>query len=235
MSTRKSAVGLSAALALSMTVSSLATGVASAQDAPPPPPSGYDPNSSSQGYDPNTSPPPPPPPGYNDPGQPPPGYDPNNAAPPPPKGYNGADQTPQAREQDQRYEYAAEQWSARYCVDERSHNTAAGAVIGGLFGAVLGSAIGGRGSHFAGAVVGGTAGAVAGGAIASSSSATSPGCPPGYVVRTGAPAFYAGPEIVYAAPVWYHPWIWYGGRWVYRPYPYHRYYYRHYYRPAYYR
>ena len=37
----------------------------------------------------------------------------------------------------------------------------------------------------------------------------------------GAPAFvYGGPAYgVYAAPAWYNPWLWYGGRWVYRPYP----------------
>jgi hypothetical protein len=34
--------------------------------------------------------------------------------------------------------------------------------------------------------------------------------------------------VVYAAPGWYRPWVWAGGRWAYRPYPYHRYYYRHY-------
>jgi len=41
-----------------------------------------------------------------------------------------------------------------------------GTVAGGVLGAVLGSAIAGRGNRFAGAVVGGTAGAVAGHAIA---------------------------------------------------------------------
>jgi hypothetical protein len=36
--------------------------------------------------------------------------------------------------------------------------------------------------------------------------------------------FAPPPYVVYAAPADYNPWLWYGGRWVYRPYPYHRYY-----------
>ena len=44
-----------------------------------------------------------------------------------------------------------------------------GAVTGGLLGAVLGSAIAGRGSRFGGAVVGGTVGAVAGHEVGSHS------------------------------------------------------------------
>ena len=53
------------------------------------------------------------------------------------------------------------------------------------------------------------------------------------VVRDGAPpmpySFYGG--YGYAAPADYRPWVWYGGSWIYRPYPYHRYWYHsHYYR-----
>jgi hypothetical protein len=48
-------------------------------------------------------------------------------------------------------------------------------------------------------------------------------------VRPGSPAFiapaFAG-GYVYSAPPGYRPWIWTGGRWAYRPYPYHRYWYR---------
>jgi hypothetical protein len=81
-------------------------------------------------------------------------------------------------------------------------------------------------------VVGGALGAAAGGAIANNQG---PGCPPGVVVRSGAPPFYYGPPpggvaVVYDAPTWYNPWIWYGGAWIYRPYPYHRYWGEHYYR-----
>ena len=36
------------------------------------------------------------------------------------------------------------------------------------------------------------------------------------------------PIVVYDAPTWYNPWIWYGGAWIYRPYPYHRYWGEHY-------
>ena len=48
------------------------------------------------------------------------------------------------------------------------------------------------------------------------------GCPPGYYVRSGAPAFaYGGGGYgVVVGPSWYNPWIWYSGRWVYRPYRY---------------
>lgn len=48
------------------------------------------------------------------------------------------------------------------CWAARRRAGANGAVTGGILGAVLGSAIAGRGSRFGGAVVGGTVGAVAG-------------------------------------------------------------------------
>jgi hypothetical protein len=104
--------------------------------------------------------------------------------------------------------------------------------LGGLFGAVIGSGLAGRGSHGEGALAGAAVGAAGGAVIASNtgSNATSPGCPPGYVLRDGAAPLYYGPAFAYAAPGWYHPWVYYGGAWVFRPYPYHVYYYRHYYR-----
>lgn len=152
--------------------------------------------------------PPPPPPDY----QPDPVYAPNGAA-------------------DQRYEAYAEDWAARNCV-KSSGNTATGAVIGGLFGALLGSSIAGRDDRGAGALMGGIAGAAGGAAVGSAQdNATSPGCPPGYVVRSGAPAFYYdgwNADYYYAAPAWYRPWVFAEGRWTYRPYPYHTWYYRHY-------
>jgi hypothetical protein len=62
---------------------------------------------------------------------------------------------------------------------------------------------------------------------------TSPGCPPGYVAVGDAPAFaysgYGATPYVYAAPAWYRPWTFYGGRWTYRPYPYHVFYARRFY------
>jgi hypothetical protein len=99
-----------------------------------------------------------------------------------------------------------------------------------VLGAVIGSSLAGRYDRGAGAIVGGGLGAIAGGAIANSSG---PGCPPGFVLRTGAPAFAYGPPpgaavVVYDAPTWYNPWIWYNGAWIYRPYPYHRYWGEHY-------
>lgn len=149
-----------------------------------------------------------------------------NGPPPPPPGYNDQyDDTVRARQEDEAYARAAQDWASRYCY-RRSDNAAGGAIIGGVLGALLGGGIAGRGNHTSGALVGGAVGAVAGASIGASS--TSPGCPPGMVVRADAPpmpySFYGG--YVYAAPADYRPWIWYGGRWVYRPYPYHRYWYR---------
>lgn len=213
-----------AVAALATAASPLAAAVASAQDYPPPQQQGY------------RDPPPPPPQDYRDappPGDydaPPPGYD-GSRPPPPPPGYQPDPAYDGDRTQDQRYEAYAEDWAQRYCV--KSHgNTTAGAVIGGLFGALLGSSIAGRHDRGAGAVIGGVAGAAGGAAIANADgNATSPGCPPGYVVERGAPAFYYGADAgpyYYAAPGWYRPWVFYEGRWTYRPYPYHAWYYRHY-------
>jgi hypothetical protein len=108
-------------------------------------------------------------------------------------------------------------WAQQNCVDQRSGNTAAGAIVGGALGAVAGAALtDGRAS---GALAGGALGAVTGAAVG----ATTPtSCPPGYVVRAGAPAFvYAGPyydpALAYI-PAWYQPWVWVDGRWIYEPY-----------------
>jgi hypothetical protein len=189
-----------------------------------------------------------PPPAY-DQTRPPPGYA-GNPAPPPPQGYDGSQPPPpppgyqpdpeavRQQAQDQQYAAYAQQWAQAYCV--KAHGDAgAGAVIGGIAGALLGSSVAGRGSRGAGAIIGGGVGAVGGAAIADSSgsNATSPGCPPGFVTRSGAPPFayggYGGEPYVYAAPDWYRPWVYYGGAWVYRPYPYHVWYYGHYGRPYY--
>jgi hypothetical protein len=155
---------------------------------------------------------------------PPPDFEYGAPPPPlPPSGYSDADRSRdlvQAQiDADRAYERAVEQWAAENCVREQDSKTVAGAVIGGVLGALTGGAVG-RGT---GAAVGGALGAVAGAAVGASS--TSPGCPPGYVVRAGAPAFYYvyhGPEWVYVAPPDYRPWIWVEGHWIYRPYPYHR-------------
>lgn len=165
---------------------------------------------------------------------------PDNNPPPPPARYNvpppdgyqpGDDQTEnsaQAREEDQRYSYEAERWAERNCVAQRANNAATGAVIGGVLGAILGSSLSGRYDRAGGAFAGGAAGAVVGGAIGGSS-ASNPDCPRGYVLRPGGEPFYPGPvygDVIYMAPAWYDPWIWYGNHWIYRPYPYHRYWYR---------
>jgi hypothetical protein len=178
-----------------------------------------------------------PPPGQYDNQGPPPGQYDNSGAPqgqyggsgdagppqgqyaPPPPGYeNGGAYDDQSQQTDRDYARRYSAWSAQNCVDQRNNNTAAGAIIGGIFGAVLGAGIAGPRNAGAGAIVGGALGAGTGAAIGSSSGAGA-GCPPGYVVRAGAPAFYygGGPGI-YWAPAWYHPWFWSGGRWVYRPY-----------------
>ena len=169
--------------------------------------------------------------GYDDAPLPPPANYDGTQLPPPPPGYQADARYAPDPQQDQRYEAYAEDWAARNCV-KSSGNTAGGAVIGGLFGALLGSSIAGRHDRGAGALMGGIAGAAGGAAIGSAQdNATSPGCPPGYVMRRGAPAFYYdgyASGYYYAAPEWYRPWIFVGGRWTYRPYPYHRWYYGHY-------
>jgi hypothetical protein len=186
----------------------------------PPPPPNYQ-----QQPPPNYQQPPPygaPPQGaYQDPGlQPPPGYSDQDAQ---------RDGSAQARDYDRAYSAAAEQWSTANCIRQEQNRTTAGAIIGGVLGAVIGSNIAGGHDRGAGAVIGGALGATAGGAIANNQG---PACPPGFVIRTGAPAFYYGPPpgavVVYAQPAEYNPWIWYGGHWTYRPYPYHRYWGEHY-------
>jgi len=108
-------------------------------------------------------------------------------------------------------------WAAQNCVDQRSGATAAGAIVGGAIGALAGAAL--TGGHGSGALAGGAVGAVTGAAVGSSAPAS---CPPGNVVRAGAPVFvYAGPAYDPGlAPAWYQPWVWVGGRWVYYPYRY---------------
>lgn len=219
MSTRRSAT-TGAVLASISAVALLADAfAASAQPAPgydQAPPSGYDQNQPPQGYDQG------PPPGY-DQNQPPQGYDQGpppgygqgppqgQYAPPPGGAYNV-----QAQQYDRDYAARYSAWAAQNCVDRQHNNAVAGAIIGGVLGSVIGGGIAGRGEHFGGAVVGGAVGATAGAAIGSSSTDTR-GCPPGYVIRAGAPAFYYGGPVVYG-PAWYNPWLWSGGRWVYHPY-----------------
>jgi len=160
-----------------------------------------------------------------------PGGDYDDASPPPPpSGYDAADPTYTPNtDADRRYEAYAEDWAARNCV-KSSGNTASGAVIGGLFGALLGSSVAGYHDRGAGALMGGIAGAAGGAAVGSAQdNATSPGCPPGFVLRREAADFYYdgyGGNYYYAAPAGYHPWIFVEGRWNYRPYPYHNWYYR---------
>jgi len=188
------------------------------QDAPPPgggdyrnpvPPADQAP----QGYD---APP-------SEPGAPE-GYDPSRP-PPPPQGYAAPEDMAAINAADQRYAYEAQRWAAENCV--KSHgDTAAGAVVGGIFGAILGGAIGG--GHGGAVAAGAALGAVGGAAVASNSGgATSPGCPPHYVLRRdAAPYGYAPSGYYYAAPSWYVPWVFVGGAWTYRPYPYHDWYWR---------
>jgi hypothetical protein len=209
--------GRAAASALSGALAFLLAAETAVAQPPPPPAQGYNANQPPpQGYDPNQ--PPPPPQGYPDPAmQPPPGYTPQDAA---------RDSAEAAREQDREYAAAAEGWAQANCVRQEANRTTAGAILGGVLGAVIGSNLAGGRARGAGAIVGGALGATAGGAIANNAG---PGCPAGYVLRPGAPPFYGPPVVAYAEPAWYNPWIWYDGRWIYRPYPYHRYWRDHYY------
>jgi hypothetical protein len=66
-------------------------------------------------------------------------------------------------------------------------NTAAGVLVGGILGAIVGGAIAGPRDAGLGVVAGAAVGAVGGAAVADASPGdTSPGCPPGYVMRSGA-------------------------------------------------
>jgi hypothetical protein len=156
---------------------------------------------SAQGYGPQG--------GYSEPAPPAGSY-----AEPPPGAAEGSAYDDQTQAQDDAYADAYSRWAAQYCVNQ-ANNAAAGAVIGGILGAGIGAAV----SHNAGrgALVGGAIG-VGTGAVAGAAS-TPGGCPPGYVIAGGAPAFaYAGGPYVAYAPGWYRPWVWAGGRWVYHPY-----------------
>ena len=199
---------------------------------PPPdyqqPPPGYQPYKGAP--PPNYQQPPPgyqqPPPGYQYDQQPPPGYQGGDQAVAPPPGYSARDAqedaSAQAEAQNRAYAAYAQQWATANCIRRQEDNAAAGTIIGGVLGAVIGSNIAGGRSRGAGAVVGGALGAVAGNALARDSNGGQ--CPQGYVLRPGAVLFAPPPTVVYAAPDWYNPWVFYGGTWVYRPYPYHRFY-----------
>ncbi|MBB3358063.1 MULTISPECIES: hypothetical protein [unclassified Novosphingobium] len=160
---------------------------------------------------------------------PPPGYD-GTRPPPPPPGYSPAAIDQAQAERDARYAADAEAWARDNCVKARS-NATAGAVIGGIFGALVGNGLSSRHDGGFGTLAGAAVGAVGGAAIGgSTANQTSPGCPPGFVVRSGA-APYSYDTVYfsnyyYAAPGWYRPWVYVGDRWTYRPYPYHDYYYR---------
>jgi len=221
--------------ALISAASPVLSAVVMAQDNPPayngqteqganaPSPQGY---GSPQGYNPAQGAPPAEP-------APPQGYA-AGQAPPPPPGYNPAQANPAQQATDAQYAQSAQYWMQQNCV--KSHgDAAAGAVVGGIFGAILGGALGGR--HSGGALVGGVVGAGTGAAVADSSGGgTSPGCPQGYVLRQGAAPYVAPAGYYYAAPSWYVPWVFIGGTWVFRPYPYHDWYWRTYHRPyGYYR
>lgn len=153
--------------------------------------------------------------GYSDPAPPQGQY----ADPPP--GMENGEYDLRYSQYDTRYGEEVSRWSAENCIQNRQNNAVAGAVIGGVLGAVVGSNVSGRHNRTEGAVAGGVLGATAGAAIGSSGS-SSVGCPPGYAVRPGASAFvYGGPVYgpsVYAYPTWYNPWVFSGGRYVYRPY-----------------
>jgi len=73
------------------------------------------------------------------------------------------------------------------CVRSNQDNRATGTILGAIGGAILGSAIAGRGSHGAGAVIGGVGGAVAGNAIAGSNDHP---CPTGYYYAPPPPREY---------------------------------------------
>lgn len=213
---------------------------ATAQGYPPPPPTSYPPPPGAYPPPPPGSYPPPPgayppstPNGYPDSPSaypppepaPPQGYS-AGQVPPPPPGYVPPPDAAAARDADARYAADAQAWARDNCVKAHG-NVGAGAVIGGVLGAIIGGSLAGRHDGGGAVVAGAALGAVGGAAVASASGSneTSPGCPPGFVVRARAPAYaYTAPTYVYAAPGWYQPWVFIGGAWIYRPYPYHDWY-----------
>jgi len=160
------------------------------------------------------------------------GYD-GRTLPPPPADYVPPANSAEQQAADQRYAAEAQRWAAENCV--KSHgNVGEGALVGGILGAIIGGGLGGRHNGGGAMAAGAALGAVGGAAVASSSGGeTSPGCPPGYSLRSGAPAYsYGYSDYYYAAPDWYRPWVFEGGIWAYRPYPYHDWYYRTYRGPS---
>ena len=156
--------------------------------------------------------------------RPPPG---TFAVPPPGAEMPGAIYDRQSQLWDRDHAERRAEWAARNCVSQRRNNAGPGAVFGGVMGAIIGSNVAGSGSRGAGAVAGGALGAMAGAAIGSNTSSGSAigsdACPPGFVVRAGAPNFRLGPGFsaaVVSGPSWYNPWFWTGDRWVFRPYRY---------------
>ncbi len=214
------------AAALSVALGALAPVFAQAQ-APYPYPSDVPGGYPQQPYNQNGHPNYPSPPPYYDDRRAPAGYD-GTQPPPPPPGYQPEQNAQQLRDQDRYYAEQTQRWAAENCVKSRGDGVG-GALLGGLLGAVIGHSIGSRGDKGTATVAGAVIGGVGGAAISDSSGRqTSPGCPPGYVVRRGVSVYSYGPEYVYAAPAWYRPWVYYGNAWVYRPYPYRAYYYAHY-------
>ena len=156
--------------------------------------------------------------GYSDPGEAGGSAPPAGQYAPPPAGaeQGGGTYADQQQQADAAYADAYSRWAAQYCVDQHNNNTVAGALIGGVLGAGIGAAI--THNPATGAAIGGALGAGTGAVAGASQPAF--GCPQGYVVAPGAPAFvYAGPYYAWA-PAWYHPWVWWGGHWVYHPYRY---------------
>ena len=143
-----------------------------------------------------------------------PGYPQGAPELPPPTGPNGGAApaySPQQQQADHAYGQAYSGWAQQNCIIQQQNNTAAGAVIGGVLGAAAGGAIG----HSGGAAVAGAAvGAIAGSQIGANSAASA--CPPGYALRSGAPAFAYGAPVY--APPWYQPWVFVNGAWFYYPY-----------------
>jgi hypothetical protein len=172
----------------------------------------------------------PPPPG----GPPAPAYAPPPGAPP----QAGGDYNSWAYQQDyQNYRNQYASWAEQNCITRHTNNIATGAIVGGVFGALLAGSIAGWAARGAWILFGGSLGLATGAAVGAATSA--PGCPSGWAVRRGAPPFYySGPAYAYRPeyPAYqpaYGPnydaprpayrsnggWYWDGYRWVRRPYP----------------
>ncbi len=204
-------------------IAASAQNAAPAYDRPPYDQNGYDQSDPDR----DAGPPPGGPPAESWAGAPPP----RQYAPPPQtaggpdfggSGHYAPPYQPAYAEQQARYA----QWAAQNCASQHNNNATAGAIFGGVAGALMGFSLAGWAARGAWTLFGGTMGAALGSVVGSSTN--NDACRNGQAAWAGTaygpgPVAYAPP--VYAAgPAWRPaptgPWVWTGDHWAHRPYGY---------------